>query len=109
MSGPAPVKEDLIATYYVVCINKHPTHQDPHNRIQYIGTSLVKGASAHSKKWPLADVIKAIDNKTDTFWSTDKKGDLVECLTATHNGNKYVKTKNDGIQPDNLLAKDECK
>jgi|ERR1700693_412128 len=96
-------------TYYVVCINKHPLHKDPHNRIQRIGTSTEKDASTHTKKWPLSDVIAAIDNTADTFWSTDKKGDLVQCITATHNGNKYVKTKNDGIQPDNLLEKPECK
>jgi hypothetical protein len=27
---------------------------------------------------------------------------------ATHNGDEYIKTKADGIQPDNLLRKPEC-
>jgi hypothetical protein len=97
-----------MATYYVVCINKHPTHQDPHNRIQQIGTNTASGTTSYTKKWPLADVITAIDKNGDTFWSTDKKGDRVKCITAVHSGNKYVKTENDGIQPDNLLAKPEC-
>lgn len=45
----------------------------------------------------------------DTFYSTDSRGDLVKVIIATHNGHEYVKTQNDGIQPDNLLAKPECK
>jgi hypothetical protein len=97
-----------MATYYVVCITKHPTNTDPHNRIQYIGTNTTAGSKTATKTWPLDDVVKAIDNKTDTFYCTDKRGDTVKCVTATHNGNKYVKTENDGIQPDNLLAQDKC-
>jgi hypothetical protein len=97
-----------MATYYVVCINKHPTHQDAHNRIEYIGTNTSSTETTYSKKWPLADVVTAIDKNGDTFWCTDKNGDRVKCVTATRNGYKYVKTENDGIQPDNLLAQREC-
>ena len=97
-----------MATYYVVCINKHPYHSDPHTRIQYIGTSQTRNASSYSKKWPQPDVIAAI-KRGDVFYSTDGRGDLVKLIVATHNGNEYVKTENDGIQPDNLLAKPECK
>ncbi len=34
--------------------------------------------------------------------STDKRGDLVRLVVATHSGHEYVKMENDGIQPDNL-------
>jgi hypothetical protein len=97
-----------MATYYVVCINKHPTHQDPHNRIQRIGTSTSPSETTASKVWELADVIRAIE-AGDVFWSTDARGDRVQCIVAIHQGHKYVKTKNDGIHADNLLAKRECR
>lgn len=97
-----------MATYYVVCINKHPFHSDPHARIQHIGTNESRNATSYSKKWTVDQVIDAI-RKRDVFYSTDKRGDIVNLDIATHNGREYVKTQNDGIQPDNLLEKPECK
>lgn len=44
----------------------------------------------------------------DVFFSTDARGDTVKLVIAIHQGREYVKTENDGIQPDNLLAKPEC-
>lgn len=32
----------------------------------------------------------------------------VDVIVAVHEGRKYIKTKNDGIQPDNLLRLPEC-
>lgn len=95
-----------MATYYVVCITKHPTHDDPHTRIQKIGTSSTAGGT-RSKIWDTADVITAID-KGDTFFCNDKKGDQVYLVVAEHNGYRYVKTVNDGIEQDNLLAQPDC-
>jgi len=97
-----------MATYFVVCINKHPTHQDPHTRIQSIGTSSTRGASTYSQKWTVPQVIAAI-RAGDTFYSTDKRGDLARVEIANHEGRDYVKTVGDGIIPDNLLQKPECK
>lgn len=94
-------------TYYVICINKHPYHSDPHTRIQYIGTNESATATQYTKKWTVPQVIAAI-RTGDAFYCTDKRGDRVKLVVATHNGNEYVKTENDGIQPDNLLAKPEC-
>lgn len=96
-----------MATYYVVCINKHPTHSDPHRRIQNVGTNESRTATTYSKKWTVAEVIAAI-RAGHVFYSTDKRGDLVKVIIAKHNGSEYIKTEPDGIQPDNLLAKPEC-
>lgn len=96
-----------MASYYVVCINKHPTHSDPHTRIQRVGTNESRYASSCTKKWTVEQVIAAI-RRGDTFYSTDRNNDLVKVIIATHNGHEYIKTQNDGIQPDNLLAKPEC-
>lgn len=95
-------------TYFVVCINKHPTHSDPHHRIQYVGTNETRGASSYTKKWTVEQVIAAI-RQGHTFYSTDARGDIVRVIIASHNGHQYIKTEADGIQPDNLLAKPECK
>lgn len=97
-----------MATHYVVCVTKHPYHTDPHTRIQTIGTNESNSATSPSKLWTVDQVIKAI-RSDGTFYCTDKKGDIVKVIIATHNGNEYVKTENDGIQPDNLLAKPDCK
>lgn len=77
-------------------------------RTECIGTNESRTANTCSKKWPQPDVIAAI-KRGDVFYSTDANGDLVKLIVATHNGHEYVKTENYGIQPDNLLAKPECK
>jgi hypothetical protein len=95
-------------TYHVVCINKHPYHSDPHVRIQHIGTNTTAGTSSWTKKWTVPEVISSI-RQGNIFYCTDKRGDRVKLIIASHNGHEYVKTENDGIQPDNLLAQPECR
>lgn len=95
-------------TYYVVCITKYPTNQDPRHRITHLGTSTTRGDRVPTKTWTAEAVIKAIDSRSDTFWCTDLKGDLVEVETVPHAGGKYLKTKNDGIKQDNLLSQKDC-
>jgi len=96
-----------MATYFVICINKHPYHSDPHNRIEYIGTNPVPLATVYTRKWTVAEVILAI-RSGNTFYCSDKRGDLVRVVIAVHNGREYIKTEADGIYADNLLAKPEC-
>jgi Protein of unknown function (DUF3892) len=94
-------------TYYVVCIEKHPYHTDPHTRIQLIGTNTSGSATWSSKTWTIPEAIRAI-RSGDMFYSADHRGDLARVIVASHNGLEYIKTEADGIQPDNLLAKPEC-
>lgn len=85
------------------CINKTP-RMDPHLRITSVG-----GVNQSGSRWklPLVEAIYFIENNGWTFYvSVD--GYLVQVLVASHNGHKYLKTVNDGIQPDNLLALPEC-
>lgn len=35
-------------------------------------------------------------------------GSRANVIVAIHNGNKYIKTENDGEQPNNLLSLREC-
>jgi Protein of unknown function (DUF3892) len=96
-----------MATYYIVCVDKHPYHADPHSRIQRLGTNESRGSSSVTKMWTTNQVIAAI-HSGDRFYSTDRFGDRVRVVVATHLGHDYIKTKNDGVQPDNLLAKADC-
>lgn len=106
-----------MSTYYIVCIVKHPTHQDPHNRIQYMGvspecdcrnldTKIKKGDTFTKLK--TEEVISKI-KEGDTFLCDDKQGkNHVKCIVKTHNSHEYVTTEPDGIEQNNLLAKRTC-
>lgn len=85
------------------CINKRD-RENPHERIINVG-----GTNSDGMRWKQSQetTIREIDNGEWTFY-VDVGGNTVEVITATHNGHKYIKTRNDGIQPDNLLKLPEC-
>ncbi len=82
----------------ITCINK-TNRQDPHERISHVGGS--------GWRMTLDQAITAIEDGTDTFHTT-VNGKRAEVIIAKHNGNKYLKTENDGEQPNNLLSLPEC-
>ena len=82
----------------ITCINK-TNRPDPHERISHVGGS--------GWRMTLDQAITAIENGTDTF-HTMVDGKRAEVIIAKHNGNKYLKTENDGEQPNNLLSLPEC-
>jgi hypothetical protein len=84
--------------YQVKCINK-TNRTSPHERISHLGGT--------GWKFAQREVIAKIEAKTDTFY-VHVGGHTVDVIVATHEGNKYVKTRNDGIHPDNLLSLPEC-
>lgn len=90
----------------VQCINK-TYRQDPHDMIHRFG-----GPGAKNGGWwhlSHSEMITAIEtNQYGAFWVT-RGGHTAYLVVATHNGNKYVKTQNDGVRPDNLLELPECK
>lgn len=49
-------------TYYVTCITKKPTHEDPRHRITRLGTTTTRGLVIPSKVWDAKDVVQAIDS-----------------------------------------------
>lgn len=82
----------------VKCINK-TDRDDAHERIKNIGGDGWKHAED--------DAIAYIENGVYTYY-TDEDGEEAEVIVATRLGHKYLKTENDGEQPDNLLALSEC-
>ena len=83
----------------VTCINK-TDRSNAHERIRSIGGSGWKETQP--------DAIRQIEAKTHEYW-TKGGGRTADVVIATHNGNKYLRTTNDGVQPDNLLALPECR
>lgn len=87
-----------MADVQVRCINKQPRN-DTHHGITHLG--------GQDWKWPRADVIRSIENKTNTFY-TLVHGNRATVEVRDGEYGKYVQTHADGKWNDNLLALPEC-
>ena len=90
-----------MTAYHVTCINKHPTHDDRHHRIQAIGGTWGK----HSEN----DAIYNIEHRLHSYYTTGG-GQTANVIVTTHypSGKKYLKTDADSTTKDNLLSLPEC-
>jgi len=86
------------------CINKTDRY-NPHERILNIG-GFNPGAAT---RWKITQpqAIAYIESREHSFY-TLVGGLRANVIIATHNGNKYIKTENDDLQPNNLLSLPEC-
>lgn len=82
----------------VKCINE-TDRSEAYERIENIGGDGWKHAED--------DAIAYIENGTYEYY-THEGGKEAKVIVATRLGHKYLKTENDGEQPDNLLALPEC-
>jgi len=87
----------------IKCIRKTDRY-NPHERIARVG-----GINPDGTRWYLL-LNRAIQGSLDGTWHfwTQGGGKTVWVIVAYHNGNPYLKTEPDGVQPDNLLALPEC-
>lgn len=91
--------------YEVLCINKSD-RMNPHERITHIG-----GRNNDGTAWKITQeaAITGIESGNWAFF-VSRGGRTVNVIVSTSKyGHKYLKTENDGEQPDNLLSLPECK
>jgi hypothetical protein len=99
-----------MATYYVICIEKYPTHDDPHHSIQAVGTNTDRASTKAEKRWTAEQVESAIQAQTDSLYSDNPtKTKTAKVIVVSRDGKKYIKTENDSDMSDNLLKKPDCK
>ena len=93
----------MTTKHQISCITKSD-RENPHERI------LAIGGLTGSYRWGLTQIqaIQAIEKKEMEFYVRNS-GSIVRVIVATSRfGNKYLKTENDGEQPNNLLSLPEC-
>lgn len=87
----------------IQCINKSDRY-NPHERITHVG------GGTGSQRWRITqeEAIGHIEADRYRFY-VSVAGDTVRVIVAkSQYGNKYLKTENDGDQPNNLLSLAEC-
>lgn len=87
----------------IKCINKSDRY-NPHERITHVG------GGVSGQRWHITqqEAIGHIEADRYRFY-VSVGGDNVRVIVAkSQYGNKYLKTENDGEQPNNLLSLPEC-
>lgn len=89
-------------TAQIQCINKTNRYSS-HERISHVG-------GGHPSRWKLTQVeaIYAIETKAWRFYVSVGGRSVWVIVAVSAAGNKYLKTENDGDQPNNLLSLPEC-
>jgi hypothetical protein len=94
----------MTTSLQIQCINKQP-RMDAHERIQNVG-----GVNAAGSRWKMTqpDAIRAAEAGTYRFYTSVRGTSVWVIVAVSAQGHKYLKTENDGVQPDNLLSLPEC-
>lgn len=94
----------MASRHQVRCINKSDRY-DPHERILSIG-----GVNPDGARWKLSQqqAITDIEAGKYAFFVIADRREVDVIVAESRFGNKYLKTRADGEQPNNLLSLPEC-
>ena len=92
-----------MADLQITCINKSD-RQNTHERITRVGGGAILSPWRKSQE----QVILDIEAKTNSFYVSVGGRSVMVIVSTSAPGNKYIKTENDGEQPNNLLSLPPC-
>lgn len=94
----------MASRHEIKCINK-TNHTSAHERIERIG-----GINGTGSRWFLTqqEAITGIEEGQWEFYVAQSRATVNVIVATSAHGNKYIKTENDGEQPNNLLSLPEC-
>ena len=92
----------MAGRFQIRCINKDD-RRNVYERITHVG-----GVGTTRWRLTVEDVIQRIESGAESFYVNRPQGDTVDVTVATRLGRKYLKTKADGDEPNNLLSLPEC-
>ena len=92
-----------MADLQITCINKSD-RMNPHERILRVG------GGAQLSPWRISqqEAIRDIEAGANQFYVSVEGASVWVVVATSMYGNKYLKTQNDGEQPNNLLSLPEC-
>lgn len=95
-----------MADVKIKCITLSGTNK-LHEHITHVGSDQF---APPGSKWTVNDVIRSIENKTNTFYVTDSNGKRasVGVVDPGNGGRKYIRTHADGYYNNNLLSLPLC-